>query len=52
VNISKSNSHEGSNSHAALYNANNEENKKKVFEKHAKKHYRASNMLLHYTVTA
>jgi len=48
VNISRSNSHEGRNSHA-----NNEENNKKVFEKHMKKnHYRANNMMLHYIVTA
>jgi hypothetical protein len=37
VSISRSNSHEGRNSHAALYNANNEENNKKVFEKHKQK---------------
>jgi len=37
VNISRSNSHEGRNSCAALYNANNKENNKKVFEKHKQK---------------
>jgi hypothetical protein len=37
VNISRSNSHVGSNSHAALHNANNEENNKEVLKKHMQK---------------